>query len=94
MVLFRFLFTIAVAAAAVVLWFLVVGVADGSVTGFNAGLWLMLVAVALGVPLGALALRRRGQIRPANALLLVLAGSCLLAGVVTLWLIVAPPSFH
>lgn len=94
MVLFRIFFLLATAVALVVLLFLLLGLGDGSVSGFNAGLWLLLVAFAAGVPAGGLFLRRRGKPWLANALLLVPALPGLLAGMVMLWLVIAQPTFH
>ncbi len=59
--------------AAVVAFFFVWGLADGSVSSFNMGLWLTLLAVVGGVVFGSLALQRSGQRGPAMGLLLVLA---------------------
>ena len=59
--------------AAVVCFFFVWGVADGSVSSFNIMLWLgmlTLVAVVVG---GSIALRRAGHLAPAFGLLLILA---------------------
>jgi hypothetical protein len=58
--------------ALVVVYFFLVGLADGSVSAFNAGLWsvlLLVVAVTVG---GSLRLRRAGRKRLAWLLLAVL----------------------
>ena len=57
----------------VILFFFVDGLADGSVSSFNMGLWLAIVLVVGGVMLGSLALRSSGRIRLAYVVLLVLA---------------------
>jgi hypothetical protein len=59
--------------AAVVFYFFVVGVADGSVSSFNLGLWVVILAVVAGVVFGSLGLRSAGRRRTAFGLLWVLA---------------------
>ena len=69
---FRLLWGFDALVAAVVLWFFVVGVADGTVSSFNAGLWAGMLAVVAVVMLGSLRLRAAGRSRAALALLWVL----------------------
>ena len=57
----------------VILYFFVAGLADGSVSSFNIGLWLVIVLVVCAVMFGSLALRSAGRIGLAVALLLVIA---------------------
>ena len=59
--------------AAVVVVFFFWGLADGSVSSFNMGLWLGLLALVGGVVVGGRALQRAGQAALATLLLLVLA---------------------
>jgi hypothetical protein len=71
--LFRILLGLDIAAAAVVIYFFLVGLVDGSVSSFNMDLWLaMLVGVAAVIG-GGVALRRNGYPKWANLVLLVLA---------------------
>lgn len=71
--LFRILLGLDIAAAAVLVYFFLVGLVDGSVSSFNMGLWLaMLVGVAAVIG-GGVALRRSGHTTWANLVLLVLA---------------------
>jgi hypothetical protein len=65
-------------ASLVILYFFVAGLADGSVSSFNMGLWLGIVLVVCGVMVGSLALRSSGRTRLAVAVLLVLALPALL----------------
>ncbi len=68
-------------ASLVILYFFVAGLADGSVSSFNMGLWLGIVVVVCAVMVGSLALRssgrsgtrRRGAPRPGPAGALVRA---------------------
>ena len=58
--------------AAVILYFFLAGLADGSVSSFNMGLWLTTVAILAVVMIGSLALRSAKRIGFAVTLLLVL----------------------
>lgn len=60
-------------AAAVVLYFFAAGLADGSVSAFNAELWTGLLLALAAVIGGGLLLRRAGRPRLANAVLALLA---------------------
>jgi hypothetical protein len=57
----------------VLLYFFAVGLADGSVSAFNLGLWLGMLAAVAGILGGAWALHRAGKRRTALALLWLLA---------------------
>ena len=90
----RILLGIDAAAAAVILYFFVIGLADGSVSSFNAGLWAaILLGVAAIVGGGAL-LNASGKHGLAAALLLVLAIPAALYGLFVLLLIVAQPNWR
>lgn len=65
-------------ASLVILYFFVAGLADGSVSSFNMGLWLGIVVVVCAVMVGSLALRSSGHTGLAVAVLLVLALPALL----------------
>lgn len=62
----------------VILYFFVAGLADGSVSSFNMGLWLGIVLVVCAVMVGSLALRSSRRTGLAVAVLLVLALPALL----------------
>jgi hypothetical protein len=62
----------------VILFFFLAGLADGSVSSFNMGLWLGIVLVVCGVMVGSLALRSSGRRGLAVAVLLVLGLPALL----------------
>ncbi len=70
---FKALFAFAALVAATILYFFLWGMSDGTVSAGNAGAWLLLVGVALGVPWGAAALAGSGRRLPAALLLGVLA---------------------
>ena len=59
--------------ALVILYFFFVGLADGSVSSFNMGSWLLLLLAVGGVLLGSYWLRSAGYSRPAYGVLLILA---------------------
>lgn len=59
--------------ALVVLYFFFVGLADGSVSSFNMGLWLTLLAVVAIVLWGSLWLKSHGRIGFAKGVLSILA---------------------
>jgi hypothetical protein len=66
-------FTVALLVTATILYFLVSGLATGSVSSFNGALWAVLTAVAVGVPVIAWRLRARGKLVAAIAILSMLA---------------------
>lgn len=61
------------ATAAVLVYFFFAGAADGSVSSFNIGLWLGILAACFVVVAGSLALRGRGH--AVLALLLLIPGA-------------------
>ena len=94
MVVFRILFGIDALAAAVVLFFFLWGLGDGTVSEFNILLWLCLVGGVGGVLGGGLWLNVKGQRRLANSLLLVLAIPATLLGLFFLALIALHPRWN
>ena len=73
MTLFRIVFGFDVLVALVALVFLVWGLNDGSVSSFNAEVWLMLVAALAAILGGGWVLNAKGSRRAAIGLLSVLA---------------------
>lgn len=57
----------------VILYFFFVGLADGSVSSFNFGLWFMILASMATIMLGSLWLKSHNYLAVANGLLLILA---------------------
>ena len=79
--------------AAVILYFFLVGLADGSVSSFNMGLWLTIIAVLAVVMIGSLALRTAQRLALAVMLLLVLAIPGMLFAVFFGAIIILQPDF-
>lgn len=77
--LFRVLWWFDALIAAVVVYFFFAGLADGSVSSFNAGLWAAILLVVGAVVIGSRVLGAAGHVRLAITLLLVLAVPGMLA---------------
>jgi len=92
--LFWTLFAIDCAAAAVAVFFFLTGLADGSVSSFNAGLWFMLLGGIAAILGGGLWLRGAGRLHLARGLLALLAVPAIGAAVLILTLIVAQPRWN
>lgn len=75
---FWVLWSIDVLAALVVLFFFLAGVADGSVSSFNIGIWTILLAVVAAVVCGGWWLRSSGRTGLAAMVLSILAVPTLL----------------
>jgi len=56
-----------------VFYFFFIGLADGSVSSFNMGLWLLILCAVGGVVLGSVWLRSAGHSGTAKGVLLILA---------------------
>ena len=78
--MFRILLGIDIAAAAIVGYFFLVGLTDGSISSFNIELWLGLLLGLAAVFAAGLALRRAGRPILASLVLAVLAVPTLLYG--------------
>ncbi len=78
----------------VVLYFFVVGLADGSVSSFNMGIWTLLLMVLAVVMGGSLWLKSIGRPGLGTALLLVLAIPGLLYALFMLVVIISGPSWN
>jgi len=79
--------------AAVILYVFLAGLADGSVSSVNMGLWLTTVAILAGVMIGSLALRSATRIALAVSLLLLLAIPGMLFALFVGAIIVMNPDF-
>ena len=73
MIAFRILFGIDALAAAVVAFFFVWGLGDGTVSSFNILLWLVMLGGVGAILAGGVWLRSYGRVWPANGVLLILA---------------------
>ena len=94
MLLFRILFGIDVLAAAVIVYFFFVGLADGSVSSFNGGLWFAILAALAAIIGGGWLLNANGKRGPAIALLLVLAIPAVIFGLFMLLVIITNPRWN
>ena len=80
--------------AMVAVYFFLIGVGDGSVSSFNAGLWFALLAGLGGILGGGLVLRDRGHPGAAIALLAVLAIPAVLGVLFFLVVLVSQPRWN
>ncbi len=94
MTLVRTLLGIDAAAAMVIVYFFFVGLADGSVSSFNGGLWFATLAAVAAILGGGWLLNAKGQRRAAVALLLVLAVPSVLFGLFTLLIVIVQPRWN
>lgn len=94
LVLYRLLLGIDALVAAVVVYFLLEGLADGSVSSFNMGLWMATLGALAAILGGGLALNANGRRGLAVALLAVLAAPGLLYGLFVLALIALQPNWR
>ena len=86
--------TIDAVVAAIVLFFFFWGLADGTVSSFNAGIWTVLLAALAVVVGGSLWLKVTGRRALGITLALVLAVPGLLVGLFFLALIIANPRWN
>lgn len=92
--LYRISFGLAALSAAVAAAFFVIGLADGSVSAFNMGIWLLLLA-GLAVDLWAgHALRSRGRTSAAIAVLAIVALPSLVFCLFMLLIIATQPRWN
>jgi len=80
--------------AAVILYFFFVGLADGSVSMFNIGLWIAILAALSAVIGGSLWLRSTGQRGPATIVLLILAVPGILFALYFIVLLISNPRWN
>jgi hypothetical protein len=94
LILYRLLLGIDALVAAVIVYFFFEGLADGTVSSSNMGLWMATLAAPAVVLGGGLALNARGRRGLAVALLAVLAAPGLLFGLFVLAMIVLQPDWR
>jgi hypothetical protein len=80
--------------AAIALYFFFIGLADGSVSSFNIGLWFVILLALAGVLGGGFALHRSGRQPIALALVSLLAVPAILAGLFLLLIVILNPRFN
>lgn len=94
MILFGLFLAAAIAALAVVLYFFVIGLIDGSVSSFNIVLWLVLLGLSIGVPLGGWRLKTAGRRKTATALLAVVAVPAIAYALFVLLIVITQPRWN
>jgi hypothetical protein len=94
MILFRILCGIDALIAVTVLFFFFWGLADGTVSAFNIGLWLAMLGAVATILGGGIALRAYGQRVLASLLLAVLAAPGLLYCLFLLLIVIMQPDFR
>jgi hypothetical protein len=94
MILVRTLLGIDLLVAFVVVYFFVIGLADGSVSSFNMSLWLGLLAVVAGTIGGGWLLNANGRRGLAIALLLILAVPGVLYALFILLVVITQPRWN
>jgi hypothetical protein len=80
--------------AAVILYFFFLGLADGSVSNFNIGLWIAILAALSAVIGGSLWLRSAGRKGSATIVLLILAGPGILFALFFIILLITNPRWN
>jgi len=86
--------TIDAIIAIIGIYFFIVGLADGSVSSFNLGLWLVTLLVLVMVVAGSLWLKSVGRIGPAIMLLLILTVPGVLFGIFMAFLVLTVPRWN
>ncbi|MBS0249057.1 MAG: osmoprotectant transporter permease [Proteobacteria bacterium] len=90
----RILLGIDVLAALVAVYFFFVGLADGSVSSFNGGLWFGLLAGLAAIVGGGWALQAKGHRGFAAAVLLILAVPALAYGLFIALIVITQPNWY
>ena len=94
MTLVRVLLGVDALVAAVIVYFFFVGLADGSVSSFNGGLWFSILVALAAIIGGGWKLDASGNRRAAIVLLLVLAIPAVLFGLFMGIIIIANPRWN
>jgi hypothetical protein len=80
--------------ALVVLYFFFIGLADGSVSSFNMGLWLFILAAVAAILFGSLWLKSHGRLGFAKGVLSILAVPGLLYLLFLLVVLISKPRWN
>ncbi|MGG5818174.1 hypothetical protein [Falsiroseomonas sp. HW251] len=94
MIAYRTLLVLATLPALVAVWFFLEGLADGSVSGLNLGLWLGLLASVCGAPVLGFVLHGRGQPGAAKVVLSLGAVPTVCAALLLVVLLLNPPHWQ
>lgn len=82
------------AIASIAVYFFFVGLADGSVSSFNFGLWAGLLAILAAIVGGSLWLKGKGRLGSAVALLWLLAAPGVLAALLVVAVLLTNPRWN
>ncbi|MHC1743243.1 MAG: osmoprotectant transporter permease [Syntrophobacteraceae bacterium] len=85
---------IAAIVTGVAVYFFFVGLADGTVSSFNGGVWMLTLFGTFGVTGGSLILKQRGRPGLGALLALVLAVPGLIAGLLLLMIMITQPRWN
>jgi hypothetical protein len=94
MIFLWILFGIDLIAAAVLLYFFIIGIGDGSVSSFNMGLWLAMLGGVAAILGGGWMLQAKGHRGAAIGVLLILAIPAFLFGLFLLAVIILQPRWN
>ena len=84
MLFFKILWVIDALISSIFLYFFVIGVQDGTVSGSNIGLWVIILSILGGILFGSYWLRGRNHAVLANLVLLFPAVPAILYGIIIL----------
>lgn len=73
MIFFWILWVVDAIATAVILYFFVIGLGENTVSGQNAGLWLMMVLLPIALLIGSYVLKENNNLKTAKWLLSIMA---------------------
>jgi hypothetical protein len=93
-IVYRTAMGISVAVAAIALYFFLIGIADGTVSSFNIGIWTLLLGGIAAALWAGRFLRTRGRTGLAIAVLCVTAVPGVLGALFLLFIIVAQPRWN
>lgn len=94
MTFFRLSFAFDVIVALIILYFFVIGLADGSVSDFNGGLWAAILVALAAILGGGFALNASGHRAAAVVTLMILAVPALLYGLFILLILITQPRWN
>ncbi len=94
MILFWILWVIDAIATAVILYFFVIGLGDGSISSTNAGMWAVLVLLPITLLVGSYILKIRNKLTAAKWLLSILVIPALLYFLFFLMIIILNPKWN
>lgn len=94
MILFWILWAIDAIATAIILYFFVEGLGDGSITSRNGSMWALLVLLPIALLIGSYILKMRNNIVAAKWVLSILVIPAILYFLFFLFIIIANPRWN